>query len=301
MEGCREAVDFFDRQLKSWPLAQQNVAALREVKVKVLETELVALAVQFNPARIVSTGARIDKKTIAERPCFLCSTNRPAVQESLPLLDGRYELLVNPFPILPLHFTLPSTVHEPQRIRQTYIDMMHMAEQLTGLFLFYNGPRCGASAPDHLHFQAGRRAVVPLERDFNRFYRPQSTTDGIYVLSNYCVEAWCIVAGSAEESERLFLSLYDRLPMDVESGEPMMNLLAWFEEADKQWVSIVIPRTKHRPACYTADGDAQCLVSPGALDMAGLIITPRKEDYDRMTADKAVGILQEVGKAKSDK
>ena len=248
------------------------------------------MAVQFNPARIVSTGASIDKKTIAERPCFLCSKNRPAEQVAVPML-GRYELLVNPFPILPRHFTLPSLQHEPQSIHGSYIDLMHMAKLLPSLFLFYNGPRCGASAPDHLHFQAGQRGIVPLERDFHRF----DTRSGICELQGYVVRAWAILSSTAEESERLFQTLYDTLPYDEESGEPMMNLLAWYEAEEKTFVSIVIPRRKHRPDCYSAEGEAKCLISPGALDMGGLIITPRLEDFERMTPERAQQILSEVG------
>jgi hypothetical protein len=220
---------------------------------------------------MVSTGAAIDRKTIEQRPCFLCAKNRPPEQVAVPMLE-HYELLVNPFPILPLHFTLPSTLHEPQHIRTTFIDMMRMTALLPGLFLFYNGPRCGASAPDHLHFQAGQRGIVPVERDFGLLYRPKGGGEGVFPLCGYVVKGWVIVAKSAEESEKLFGTLYDTMPQDDESGEPMMNVLAWYEEEEGTYISLILPRCKHRPDCYWAEGVEKCLVSPGALDMGGLVI-----------------------------
>lgn len=287
-----DAVQFFENQLTTWQLARDNFAALAKVQTRSFQYVSCQLCVQFNPARIVSTGASIDRKTLNERPCFLCAANRPTEQQSIVLLN-RYELLVNPFPILPHHFTLPSTQHERQSIRQSYIDMMRLTQLLPNLFLFYNGPRCGASAPDHLHFQAGERGIVPLERELHQML---PTASRIQQIDNYVVPAYVISAGSAEESAERFHQLYDTMPVPDGDWEPMMNILAWQETtADgTQLISVVIPRTKHRPNCYSAEGDNQFLISPGALDMGGLIITPRREDFDRMTAERAQQILSEV-------
>lgn len=281
---------FFQEQLKTWELARQNYEGLASAQLRVMQLRGCDIAVQYNPARMVSTGASIDKKVIAERPCFLCRKNRPTVQTGVPLL-GHYELLVNPFPILPRHFTLASMKHESQSIHASYVDMMHMTRLLPSLFLFYNGPRCGASAPDHLHFQAGSRGIVPLERDF----KSSDTTSGISELRGYLVRGWVIQAATPEESGHLFSSLYETMPIPEGDTEPMMNLLAWYDTEARCYVTIVIPRRKHRPMCYSAEGEGKCLVSPGALDMGGLIITPRAEDFGRMTPELAQQILQEVG------
>lgn len=275
---------FFNEQLKTWTLARKNYDDLSLAQLRVMQLCGYEVAVQFNPARIVSTGASIDKKAIAGRPCFLCKKNRPEEQITVPML-GRYELLVNPFPILPRHFTLASMTHEPQSIRMSYLDLIRMTQMLPDLFLFYNGPRCGASAPDHLHFQAGQRGIVPLERDFHH----------IHETKNYIIKTHTILAATPEESTRQFHSLYDTLPMHKDETEPMMNLMAWYEEEARRFVSIIIPRRKHRPNCYSAEGKAKCLVSPGALDMGGLVITPRREDFDRMTPELMLSILSEVG------
>lgn len=280
MNGRIDTERFFNEQLKTWTLARKNYDELSLAQLRVAQLCGYDMAVQFNPARMVSTGASIDKKTIAARPCFLCAKNRPAEQIAVPML-GRYELLVNPFPILPRHFTLPCMKHEPQSIHASYIDLMRMTELLPDLFLFYNGPRCGASAPDHLHFQAGQRGIVPLERDFK------------FKDMDYVVKTHVIVATTPENSIRQFHSLYDTMPIPQGDTEPMMNILAWYET--QRFVSIIIPRRKHRPDCYSAEDEAKCLVSPGALDMGGLIITPRKEDFDRMTPERMRSILCEVG------
>lgn len=281
---------FFQEQLKTWTLARHNYEGLESAQLRLIQLRGCDIAVQFNPARMVSTGASIDKKVIAERPCFLCGKNRPSEQMGVPLL-GHYELLVNPFPILPRHFTLASLRHEPQSIRASYVDMMRMSGLLPSLFLFYNGPRCGASAPDHLHFQAGSRGIVPLERDF----KSSDTTSGISELRGYLVRGWVIQAATPEESGHLFSSLYETMPIPEGDTEPMMNLLAWYATEAQHFVTIVIPRRKHRPLCYSAEGEEKCLVSPGALDMGGLIITPRAEDFGRMTPELAQQILSEVG------
>lgn len=300
----KDCKTFFGTQLETWELARRNCEELAQVSTRRLELSAhecssVSLQVQFNPARIVSTGASIDKKSIAQRPCFLCEKNRPAEQKSMPMLDGRYELLVNPFPILPLHFTIASVNHERQSICNTFGDMVRIAAQLPDLFVFYNGPRCGASAPDHLHFQAGQRGIVPLQRDFNKVYRSRlKATDnvGLYQLKGYVVPAFVLLTQTVEDSCRLFHKLYVLMPLPKEDWEPMMNILSWVETAEDriQFITIVIPRSKHRPDCYSAEEPVRCLVSPGALDMAGLLITPRLEDFNGMTAERAQQILREV-------
>ena len=286
---------FFNRQLEMWEDARHRFRDLKHVEVRQLSDQL---KVQFNPARIVSTGAKIDKHTLCERPCFLCERNRPKEQMTKQI-DDHFQLLVNPFPILPVHFTIPATKHQPQSIYRHYGEMHRLLSLHSELMVFYNGPKCGASAPDHLHFQAGTSGVLPLQTNWQRLSR--SLTDvislndeeKISVLSDFLVPAFVIISKSEDSDEELFHRLYRSMPMRGDESEPMMNIIAW--RKGDEFISVVIPREKHRPDAYFAEGEAQMMVSPGALDMAGLIITPREEDFSKINLDKATALLRECG------
>ena len=286
---------FFNRQLEMWEDARHRFRDLKHVEVRQLSDQL---KVQFNPARIVSTGAKIDKQTLGERPCFLCERNRPKEQMTKQI-DDHFQLLVNPFPILPVHFTIPATKHQPQSIYRHYGEMHRLLSLHSELMVFYNGPKCGASAPDHLHFQAGTSGVLPLQTNWQRLSR--SLTDvislndeeKISVLSDFLVPAFVIISKSEDSDEELFHRLYRSMPMRGDESEPMMNIIAW--RKGDEFISVVIPREKHRPDAYFAEGEAQMMVSPGALDMAGLIITPREEDFSKINLDKATALLRECG------
>ena len=286
---------FFNRQLEMWEDARHRFRDLKHVEVRQLSDQL---KVQFNPARIVSTGAKIDKHTLGERPCFLCERNRPKEQMTKQI-DDHFQLLVNPFPILPVHFTIPATKHQPQSIYRHYGEMHRLLSLHSELMVFYNGPKCGASAPDHLHFQAGTSGVLPLQTNWQRLSRNLtdviSLTDEekISVLSDFLVPAFVIISKSEDSDEELFHRLYRSMPMRGDESEPMMNIIAW--RKGDEFISIVIPREKHRPDAYFAEGEVQMMVSPGALDMAGLIITPREEDFSKINLDKATALLRECG------
>ena len=286
---------FFNRQLEMWEDARHRFRDLKHVEVRQLSDQL---KVQFNPARIVSTGAKIDKHTLGERPCFLCERNRPKEQMTKQI-DDHFQLLVNPFPILPVHFTIPATKHQPQSIYRHYGEMHRLLSLHSELMVFYNGPKCGASAPDHLHFQAGTSGVLPLQTNWQRLSRNLtdviSLTDEekISVLRDFLVPAFFIISKSEDSDEELFHRLYRSMPMRGDESEPMMNIIAW--RKGDEFISVVIPREKHRPDAYFAEGEAQMMVSPGALDMAGLIITPREEDFSKINLDKATSLLRECG------
>ena len=286
---------FFNRQLEKWDDARHRFRDLKHVETKKLSEEV---RLQFNPARIVSTGAKIDKKTLGERPCFLCDKNRPKEQMSQQI-DERFHLLVNPFPILPVHFTIPARKHQPQAIYKNYGEMHRFLSLHSELMVFYNGPKCGASAPDHLHFQAGTSGILPLQTNWQRLSRNLTDVislndeEKIAVVRDFIVPAFVIISKSEESDETLFHRLYKSMPMRGDETEPMINIIAWRKE--DEYISVVIPREKHRPEAYFAEGDAQVMVSPGALDMSGLIITPREEDFHKLTEESATTILQECG------
>lgn len=260
MKACsmitqQDIEQLFDRQMTAWPEAAQRIRDLQE---RVQRRQVGPYVVQFNPARAVSTMARVDKASLQERPCFLCAHNRPSVQEGLQVLGGRWEVLINPFPILERHLTIVCCQHTPQRLtRQDLSDMVALSRMLPDYTVFYNGARCGASAPDHKHLQAGKGAPVPLPM-------------------------W----GRALLNEEELWDAISRLPMEEGREEPDFNLLV------TNGRGYVIPRRQHRPQCYH---DGTCLVSPGALDMAGLIITPREEDYRSLTEERITRILEECG------
>ena len=286
---------FFNRQLEMWEDARHRFRDLKHVEVRQLSDQL---KVQFNPARIVSTGAKIDKHTLGERPCFLCERNRPKEQMTKQI-DDHFQLLVNPFPILPVHFTIPATKHQPQSIYRHYGEMHRLLSLHSELMVFYNGPKCGASAPDHQHFQAGTSGVLPLQTNWQRLSRNLTDVislndeEKISVLRDFLVPAFVIISKSEDSDEELFHRLYRSMPMRGDESEPMMNIIAW--RKGDEFISVVIPREKHRPDAYFAEGEAQMMVSPGALDMAGLIITPREEDFSKINLDKATALLRECG------
>ena len=259
----------FQEQLNAWELAKNNYKALEQARVKTLDVEGRRYIVQFNPARIVSSSANVDGQSISRRPCFLCSANRPVEQKGV-IFNDSYTILVNPYPIFPRHFTIPSNEHTPQLIASRFGDMLDLAQQLDDEVVFYNGPKCGASAPDHFHFQAGSKGFLPIENDRNR--------------SNVL----CIESENKQIMFRRFEQICDSLPLQSDDTEPKMNILTWYE--NKQWTTCIFPRKKHRPNCYSTN----MLISLAAVDMGGVFITPLEKDFNKITAEDIAGILNEV-------
>jgi SpoIID/LytB domain protein len=294
---------YFDRQLRLWPETRDRYRELTHVETRELNVGSSTFEVQFNPARIRSTGATISKEAVAARPCFLCKANRPQVQMTK-IQNADYELLVNPYPILPMHFTIPMRRHQPQQIRGMYGEMIQLLKNYPDLMVFYNGPMCGASAPDHAHLQAGTSGILPLQREWQRLSRNltevarRGEDATLSVIEDYPCAALAIRSRSRRGSERMFATLYHALPKVPDQTEPMLNVVAW--RADDEYVSVVFPRRKHRPDCYYKDNGEKLLVSPGALDMSGLIITPRREDFERITPEQALAILSECALSVED-
>ncbi|MBQ8502230.1 MAG: DUF4922 domain-containing protein [Bacteroides sp.] len=281
-------------QLEVWETARNNYNALSGVKVKELNVQGVPYKVQFNPARIVSSGAKVDAKTIKERKCFLCPANLPEVQKGIEFKE-HYNILVNPFPIFPRHLTIPEMAHVDQRIATRFGDMLDLAQALTDFTIFYNGPKCGASAPDHAHFQAGNKGFMPVEKDWKQQVAGQVGECGKATLSwlNDAPRATLVIESPGkEDAVKLFEIIYRNLPLKTDETEPMMNVLAMYEE--ERWVVFVFPREKHRPACYTAEGEANLLSSPASVDLGGVFITPVEKDFNKITAEDVAQILSEV-------
>lgn len=310
-EADATEIEVFQAEQKChWPEAAQRYAALLHVEVKEWEVDGCRLAVQYNPARGVSTFAKVDKQSLTKRPCFLCTCNRPA-EQAVYRANREYEVLVNPFPILPQHLTIASRHHQPQRIAKSFCDLLLFAAQMPQMMVFYNGPQSGASAPDHLHLQAVGRGLLPLERDWEQIYQPslqrisEDKGASLSYLQKYAVPLFVIESTDIQAAALQFSKIYEALrTAKSDSEEPMMNVLCWQRPtlADKSasLLTVIIPRSKHRPDCYFQTGAAQCLVSPGALDMGGLLITPRAEDFQKMDGSLALAILREVGISLTD-
>lgn len=250
----------FESQMAEWPEAAERYAALAQVRVK----QAGAMWVQYNAARAVSTGAKVDSKTIAERKCFLCGDSRQREQRGIAW--GGYEVLVNPFPIFARHFTIVSKEHIPQRLDGRVADMLRLAREMEGYTVFYNGACCGASAPDHQHFQAVKTECLPI---WDSDVAPCLRLSDSRIVT---IEAWM-----------------ERLMAKVDCDN--LNVLTRYD--GDCWEVIAIPRRAHRPSFYGI-GDDEYLISPASVDLGGVIITPREKDYERVDAELIERLMAEV-------
>jgi ATP adenylyltransferase/5',5'''-P-1,P-4-tetraphosphate phosphorylase II len=290
-----EVKSLFHHELANWPLARTNYEGLKTVQTKVFSFGDYDVKVQFNPARIVSSGAKVDAKTIAERKCFLCAENRPAEQTSVEF--GDYEILVNPFPIFPEHFTIAHKKHQPQQILSYFADMLKLAQAMDDYLVFYNGPQCGASAPDHLHFQAGTKDFLPLVDDYKRLKNTYVdllvTTEShqLFLMKNYLRTVYCIESYKIESAKDAFEKLYHHFQGESDD-EPLMNIVCFFEE--NKWYVFVLPRKAFRPWQYTAEGDEQLLVSPATVEMCGVFITPIEAHFNKISKEDIQSVFKQV-------
>lgn len=284
----------FEEQLANWELAAKNYSALNQVKVKTFDVAGWTYNVQFNPARITSSAAKVDPKSIQERKCFLCPANLPPVQKGVPFKE-HYTFLVNPFPIFPQHLTIPDVSHVDQRILPRIGDMLDLAAHLDNYVIFYNGPKCGASAPDHVHFQAGNKGFLPLESEWRNRVAGKVAAHKkavLYDLDDAARATLVIESEKKEDAVEVFSAVYHAMEVRPGEDEPMMNVLSWYEE--NKWIVCVFPRELHRPSCFTAEGDSNILISPASVDMGGVFITPLEKDFEKISANDIQTILQEV-------
>lgn len=303
---------FVGDQLSRWPLACENFRALKNVKVREMDAGGLTVKLQFNPARIVSSAAKLNKEDIAGRKCFLCRDNRPKEQIMLKF-DGRknkkYHILVNPYPIFPDHLVIADARHTDQSIRQRYVDMLDLARKYTDFTFFYNGPRSGASAPDHHHFQAAPRGLIPLECDVDRLVDQIDKSDALeYVTSlqdadlyhyqKFTTGVFVLEAETSKSMAKLFYRLLDCAEVPEGDSEPMFNLFTFYR--DGKFRSIVIFRSRHRSHHYFSDGPEHLTMSPGCADMGGVFIVPVEEEYEKLTPGLLAEMLAEVSVTKED-
>ncbi len=287
-------------QLKNWNLAANGFDSLKSVQTKVFDFDEYKIKVQFNPGRMVSSSAKVDEKSIKERECFLCLDKLPAEQKGI-LINGNYLILVNPFPIFPEHFTIPNIHHVPQRIKNSFSDLLEITKSLSKYYtVFYNGPKCGASAPDHLHFQAGTKIFMPINSEFqiikNKF--------GLQIYNENDLTITAVEDGlrrfiSFESSnksliERHFTKFYNEYKsISSSDDEPMMNIICDYSE-NEGWRVIVFLREKHRSSHFFAEGNDRILISPASVDLAGVLITPREKDFGKISKKMISEIFEEI-------
>jgi ATP adenylyltransferase/5',5'''-P-1,P-4-tetraphosphate phosphorylase II len=284
------------QQLETWPALRDSVAGLSQVRYKKLAVRGSEALAQFNPRRIVSTTARVDSTTIRQRPCFLCPENLPAEEKGIEF-GADFIILCNPFPVLRDHLVVTSRRHIPQAIAGNFGVLLDLTRELGAeWFTIYNGPKCGASAPDHLHFQACSRELLPILRDlesWNRTPIPLSSGVESFTLSEYRVNLLIARSSEREALSSWFDAVLARLGGKESEEEPMINLIATSDD-DTGWTVIVFPRSKHRPSCYYAEGDAKLTVSPAAIDLAGVLVVPEPEHFARIGAEDVEKIYAEV-------
>jgi hypothetical protein len=295
------AADYlFDSQLNSWEAMKNNYDALKNVQTKSFWFDGSKLKVQFNPGRIKSTSAEVDEKSVKDRQCFLCVENLPLEQKGIKIRDD-FILLCNPFPIFPQHFTISLLNHKPQRISESFGELLELTKLLSPNYtLVYNGPACGASAPDHLHFQAGTKNFMPIETDIQLL----KNDFGIILREDELITTSFIDDGlrkiifiestdkkEIEKTFQLIYKIYEKL-----SGvkpEPMMNIISLFD-LEFGWSVIIFLRNKHRPDCFYKKDPEKILISPAAIDLGGIVVSPREEDFVRIDKEILNKIFREV-------
>lgn len=293
------AKELIEDQKSSWTLLKENYENLSSVKTRTFNIDGLNTKIQFNPSRIKSTSADVTEKAISSRKCFLCVENLPGEQNGLKY-DKNFIILGNPYPIFEEHFTIVNKKHKEQSLIGHFDDMLDLSWDLGKYYnVFYNGPKCGASAPDHMHFQAGTKNVTPLEQEIellnnsSKQLRLKSSKIEVSFFENQ--QRNFIVIESNNKGEllyvfKIFVKSFRKISIPKE--EPMMNLISSYN--GEKWRIYIFPRRKHRPVQFFKPGNEKLLISPAAVDIAGLIITPRKEDFESVTPEVIVDIYKQV-------
>lgn len=292
----QETNRLFKMQLAAWPLLGANWEKLDSVLVKTFSFEGFEIRVQFNPKRITSSAAKVDKGSIEKRPCFLCAENRPPEEDCVAFGED-YEILCNPFPIFRKHYTIARKSHLPQVIDPEFFRMLDMSRELPELVVFYNAPACGASAPDHMHFQAGNRGLMPIEEDLGNladlYGKTLLTWNGFSLTAiNDGLRRFLLLESREKKPlEDAFVRISAFMRTLVSGDEPMLNILACY---DKGWQVLVFPREKHRPWQFFEEGEENILLSPASVDMGGMMITPMEKDFNKITAADIRDIFTQI-------
>lgn len=294
-----KAHGLLEQQKGAWDLLRKGYDTLQTVRTKAFEFDGFKIKVQFNPGRITSTVAKVDATSIRERKCFLCAENLPPGQRGI-LYNAGYFVLCNPYPIFPEHFTISFLQHTPQRILDSFGTLLDLTRELADRYtVFYNGPKCGASAPDHLHFQAGNRSFVPIDSEYDAVKKEhavplfESSSFRAYSVEKYLRHFIALESADAGPLESAFAALHEVLQNGAPAGEePMLNILGFYTR--DEWRIIVFPRARHRPSFYFKEGEEKLLISPAAVELGGVCTTPREQDFEKVTREDIVQMFKEV-------
>ena len=290
-------LDLLSEQKRTWPALGQSYAALKSGRLRDVPCKGFSVRLQHNPGRITSTLARVGVEDTKERPCFLCLRNLPNAQKGI-VYRGDYLILCNPMPVFSSHFTISHLHHRPQSITEHMATFLALiADCGEGWALLYNGPQCGASAPDHLHFQAIPSGLMPFVKEVREEGRllVKTQVDGGLLSSVQGLgrEAVVLEGDNPTALEGLFKEYLKALKNILATdGEPMINMAGFREE--KQWRLVIFPRRKHRPDIFFRDGDDRVLVSPAVVEMGGVLVTPREKDFEGLHAALVESIYREV-------
>lgn len=291
-------------QKKNWNKLAGGYESLKTVVDKSFQFDGFTIKVQFNPGRLISTAAKVDQESIKERKCFLCSSNLPDEQKGIKYKD-EFLILANPFPIFTEHFSIVHFNHIQQEISGWFGRMLSLSKDLSKYYtVIYNGPKCGASAPDHLHFQAGNKFFMPVDNEFHSlkneygkiiFENNSLTVSGIDDSLRRFIS---IETSDALTAEKIFKKFYEVYKKVVpKNAEPLMNILCFYEE-EYGWRIIIFLRLKHRSSHYLREGNNNILLSPGAVDLGGVCITPLEKDFRNINKQLLAEIFQEVSLGK---
>lgn len=290
--------DLIQQQKQAWELARINYLGLEKVESKAFAFDGFKILAQHNPGRIRSSAAKTDAKSIAQRACFLCPANRPAEQQGISF-GTDFTILINPFPIFTKHLTISLNEHRPQEIRPYLADLLSLSKALPELTIFYNGPKCGASAPDHFHFQAGSKSQMPIDLEIETVLEKwgeslfQNEQTSIMALGEmYLRRLICLTSISEKELIYALETVLGLMAKHSDESEPMMNILSRYENG--QWTVVLFPREQQRPQQFYAEGTEQILISPASVEMGGLVILPRKEDFDKLTRNDLIDVYRQV-------
>ncbi len=292
----KKADALFKDQLSSWPLLGANWEKLGEAQIKEFSFDGFSILVQCNPKRIVSSAAKVDKQSIEKRPCFLCTEHRPPEEKNV-WFGEQYEILCNPFPIFQEHFTIASADHVPQVIEPEFGHFLELSRALPDLALFYNAPNCGASAPDHMHFQAGNKGFMPIEEEigtlktnFGKILQKDGDIEVTAVADK--LRRFYVLESDSKEKLEEYAARAFQIIRELQSGaEPMINMLSYYKDG---WQVLLFPRDKHRPWQYFEEGEKNILLSPASVDMGGALITPLEKDFQKITREDIEDIFSQI-------
>jgi len=276
-----EVEALFKRQARAWPQLAKGVEGLARAKTRPVRIDWFEVFIRQIPHRVGSTTASVDRESVAKRPCFLCAANLPPEEEGL-RFDEDFTIYCNPFPIVDHHLTIVHREHGSQHIANRFGNMLDLAAALPGYFVVYNGPECGASAPDHMHFQAGTRELFPIEKDTAGLTGVTVPKYGRNVFLLRGRDRSALIHRMGRVIELLAETTGKR-------AEPMVNIALF--HANEEWVAYLFPRKKHRPEVFYT---GELTVSPASIDLCGIFVVPLAQDFERITGAAIAAIFREI-------